>query len=86
MNQMGEAAGGLNWINSFELLCYAVTVMLLIDVIRKKACKELYLFLSAAFAGFTLEMLAVRVTGIYHYSKSFFISIGTEPWQGLLYT
>lgn len=27
------------------------------------------------------ELLAVRVTGIYHYSTDFYISIGTEPYQ-----
>ena len=54
----------MNWINGFELLCYAITVLFLIDVIRKKSRNEFWLFVSAAIAGFALELLAVRVTDI----------------------
>lgn len=71
----------MNWITSFEILCYIITAMFLIDVIFKKTFDELWLFISATFAGFALELLAVRVTGIYHYSKDFLISIGFEPYQ-----
>ncbi len=71
----------MNWINAFEILCYVITAILLIDMIRKKSWKELRLFLSAALAGFVLELLAVRVTGIYHYSPDFYISIGAAPYQ-----
>ena len=71
----------MNWINTFELLCYAITVMFLWDVIRKKNRGELWLFISAAIAGFALELLAVRVTDIYHYSPDFYISIGFKPDQ-----
>ena len=71
----------MNWINAFELLCYAITVMFLWDVIRKKNFEELWLFISAAIAGFALELLAVRVTDIYHYSLDFYISIGFKPYQ-----
>ena len=71
----------MNWINAFELLCYAITAMLLWDVIRKKEWEELWLFLSAALAGFALELLAVRVTDIYHYSRDYFICIGFSPDQ-----
>ena len=71
----------MNWINAFELLCYAITAMFLWDVIRKKNLGELWLFISAAIAGFALELLAVRVTGIYHYSPDFYISIGFQPYQ-----
>ena len=71
----------MNWINAFELLCYAITVMFLWDVIRKKNCEELWLFISVAIAGFALELLAVRVTDIYHYSLDFYISIGFKPYQ-----
>ena len=71
----------MNWINSFEILCYIITAILLWDIIRKKSWKELRLFLSAALAGFILELLAVRVTGIYHYSPDFYISIGFAPYQ-----
>ena len=71
----------MNWINGFEILCYIITVILLIDIIRKKSWDEILLFLSGTLAGFTLELLAVRVTGIYHYSPDFYISIGVAPYQ-----
>ena len=71
----------MNWINAFEILCYAITAVLLRDIIRKKSWKEMRLFLSAALAGFVLELLAVRVTGIYHYSPDYYISIGFAPYQ-----
>ena len=71
----------MNWINAFEVLCYAITALLLCDIIRKKSRKEMRLFLSAALAGFILELLAVRVTGIYHYSPDYYISIGFAPYQ-----
>ena len=71
----------MNWINAFELLCYGITAMLLWDILRRKQWEELRLFLSAALAGFILELLAVRVTGIYHYSSDFYISIGFAPYQ-----
>lgn len=71
----------MNWINAFEILCYVITALLLWDIIRKKSWKELRLFLAAALAGFILELLAVRVTGIYHYSPDFYISIGFAPYQ-----
>ena len=71
----------MNWINAFELLCYAITLIFLVDIIRKKSRDEFWLFVAAAIAGFALELLAVRVTDIYHYSKDFYISIGFEPYQ-----
>ena len=71
----------MNWINTFELLCYAITLVCLADMIRKKLWEDLLLFISAAVAGFALELLAVRVTDIYHYSQDYFISIGFRPYQ-----
>lgn len=71
----------MNWINGFELLCYAITALFFADMIRRKSTEELWLFLSAALAGFALELLAVRVTDIYHYSRDFYISIGFRPYQ-----
>ena len=71
----------MNWINAFEFLCCGITAMLLWDILRNKHWEELRLFLSAALAGFILELLAVRVTGIYHYSPDFYISIGFAPYQ-----
>ena len=71
----------MNWINGFELLCYAITALFLADIIRRKSRGEFWLFVSAALAGFALELLAVRVTDIYHYSRDFYISIGFRPYQ-----
>lgn len=41
----------------------------------------LKLFLFGAVAGFVLELLAVRVTDIYHYNPHFWLNIGQEPFQ-----
>ncbi|WP_288767370.1 hypothetical protein [Varibaculum massiliense] len=71
----------MNWINSFEIICYLLTALLVTDIVRKKNWDELSLFFSAALAGFALELLAVRLTGIYHYSSQYFISIGWAPNQ-----
>lgn len=71
----------MNWINGFEIMCYVLTAMFLADIIRRINWREFWLFLSAAFAGFALELLAVRVTDIYHYSQGFYISIGFKPYQ-----
>ena len=71
----------MNWINTFELLCYALTLIFLIDIISNKNLNEFWLFISAAIAGFALELLAVRVTDIYHYSQDFYVSIGFQPYQ-----
>ena len=71
----------MNWINAFEILCYVITAILLWNLIQNKRWRELQLFLSAALAGFSLELLAVRVTGIYHYSPDYYISVGFAPYQ-----
>ena len=71
----------MNWINGFELMCYFIVLILVADILKKKNYNDLGLLISGALAGFSLELLAVRFTGIYHYSKDFFISIGFEPYQ-----
>ena len=71
----------MNWINVFELLCYGITAALLTDILTGKRWDEFRLFCSAALAGFILELLAVRVTGIYHYSTDFYLNIGFAPYQ-----
>ena len=71
----------MNWSDAFELLCCGITALLPADVIRQRSWRELRLFCSAAMAGFTLELLAVRVTGICHYSPHFRISLGFAPYQ-----
>lgn len=71
----------MNWINAFEIICYIIVGIFLFDVIKKKNWNELYMFISAAIAGFSLELLAVRLTDIYHYSNLYYIMIGIEPYQ-----
>lgn len=71
----------MNWINSFELICYFIVTILLVDIIKNKSYRELGLLISGALAGFALELLAVRLTDIYHYSNDFYISIGYTPYQ-----
>lgn len=71
----------MNWINSFELICYFIVILLVVDIYKSKNYRELGLLISGALAGFSLELLAVRLTDIYHYSDDFFISIGFRPYQ-----
>lgn len=49
----------MNWINAFEIIFYIIVAIFLVDIIKKKSWKDFYLFISAAIAGFTLELLAV---------------------------
>lgn len=71
----------MNWINSFEIICYFIVTILVIDILKNKNYIELGLLISGAIAGFSLELLAVRLTDIYHYSNDFYISIGFVPYQ-----
>ena len=71
----------MSWIHAFELLCYVLTAILLWDMVSRKDIGELKLFLSGAIAGFALELLAVRVTDIYHYNPDFWLNIGRRPFQ-----
>lgn len=71
----------MNWINTFEILCYIIVAILFVDILKNKNYKELSILISGCLAGFSLELLAVRFTSIYHYSNDFFISIGIVPYQ-----
>lgn len=71
----------MNWINGFELMCYIICALSLIDMLRKKDTHALSVFFSAALVGYIMEMLAVRVTDIYYYSDLFWFSLGTPPYQ-----
>jgi hypothetical protein len=71
----------MNWINAFEVLCYIITALLVVDMVIRKKREELLLFLSSALAGYILELLAVRMTNIYHYSDAFYFSLGKAPYQ-----
>ena len=71
----------MNWINRFEIICYFIVTILVIDILKNKNYRELGLLISGAIAGFSLELLAVRLTDIYHYSNDFYISIGFVPYQ-----
>ena len=71
----------MSWIHAFELMCYAIVVIMLIDLIRKKDYNSLFTFGSAALVGFVMELLAVAVTDIYYYNPDFLLNLGFEPKQ-----
>lgn len=71
----------MNWINTFEILCYIIVLILFVDILKNKNYKELSILISGCLAGFALELLAVRFTSIYHYSNDFYLSIGIVPYQ-----
>ena len=71
----------MNWINSFEIMYYFIVAILIYDIFKNKNYRDLGLLISGALAGISLELLAVRLTDIYHYSNDFFISIGFRPYQ-----
>ena len=71
----------MNWILAFELMCYAIVAIMLIDVIRRKDYNSLFTFGAAALVGFTMELLAVAVTDIYYYNPDFLLNLGAEPKQ-----
>ena len=71
----------MSWINAFELMCYIIVAIMLIDLIRKKDYDALFTFGAAALVGFVMELAAVAVTDIYYYNDSFWLSLGTVPKQ-----
>lgn len=71
----------MSWIHAFELMCYAIVAIMLIDLIRKKDYNSLFTFGSAALVGFVMELLAVTVTDIYYYNPDFLLNLGFEPKQ-----
>lgn len=71
----------MSWINTFEVMCYAIVAILLGDLIRRKDYDSLFTFGSAALVGFVMELLAVAVTDIYYYSPDFWLNLGAKPKQ-----
>ncbi len=71
----------MNWLNAFELMCYIIVSIELIDLVRKKDYNALFTFGAAALVGFTMELLAVNVTDIYYYNQGFWLSVGAPPKQ-----
>lgn len=71
----------MSWIHVFELMCYAIVAIMLVDLIRKKDYNSLFTFGSAALVGFVMELLAVAVTDIYYYNPAFLLNLGFEPKQ-----
>lgn len=71
----------MSWIHAFELMCYAIVAIMLVDLIRKKDFNSLFTFGSAALVGFVMELLAVAVTDIYYYNPDFLLNLGFEPKQ-----
>ena len=71
----------MTWINAFELMCYVIVAIMLVDLIRKKDYDALFTFGAAALVGFFMELAAVAVTDIYYYNDSFWLSLGKVPKQ-----
>ena len=71
----------MSWINAFELMCYVIVAVMLLDCIRKKDYNALFTFAAAAIVGFFMELAAVAVTDIYYYNDGFWLSLGTVPKQ-----
>lgn len=71
----------MSWIHAFELMCYLIVAVMLIDLVRKKDFNSLFTFGSAALVGFVMELLAVAVTDIYYYNPDFYLNLGFEPKQ-----
>ena len=71
----------MNWINTFELMCYVIVVIMLIDCVLKKDYNALFTFGAAAIVGFFMELAAVAVTDIYYYNDTFWLSLGKVPKQ-----
>ena len=71
----------MSWIIAFELMCYGIVGVMLVDLIRKKDWNSLFTFGSAALVGFVMELLAVAVTDIYYYNPNFMLNLGFEPRQ-----
>jgi len=71
----------LSWIHFFELMCYAIVVLMLADCVRKKDWDALYTFGTAALVGFIMELMAVAATDIYHYNPEFWLNLGRQPNQ-----
>ena len=71
----------LNWLNAFELMCYIIVAIMLVDLIQKKDYNGLFTFGTAALVGFSMELLAVAVTDIYYYNPGFWLNLGSVPKQ-----
>ena len=71
----------MTWINAFELMCYVIVAIMLVDLIQKKDYDALFTFGAAALVGFFMELAAVSVTDIYYYNDSFWLSLGKVPKQ-----
>ena len=71
----------MNWINAFEMMCYGIVAIMLVDLIRRRDWDSMFTFGSAAIVGFVMELLAVAVTDIYYYNPNFYLNLGFKPKQ-----
>lgn len=71
----------MTWMNAFELMCYLIVAMLLVDLVRKKEYGSLFTFGAAALVGYFMELAAVSVTDIYYYNPGFWLNLGRVPVQ-----
>lgn len=54
----------MSWLNPFELMCYTIVAILLVDLFPHRDYDALFTFGAAALAGFFMELAAVAVTDI----------------------
>ena len=71
----------MTWLNAFELMCYAITALLIADLLHRRDFDGLFTFGAAALVGFFMELAAVAVTDIYYYNPGFWLNLGTVPKQ-----
>lgn len=69
----------MNFLITFELMCYIIVAIMLIYLIIKKDKSSIYIFITATIVGLIMELLAVTVTDIYEYNENFLILIGAPP-------
>ena len=71
----------LNWLNGFELMCYIIVAIMLVDLFRKNDYNYIFAFGTAALVGFSMELMAVSATDIYFYNPEFWLNLGHVPKQ-----
>ena len=71
----------MNWLNLFELICYAVGSFGIIYSLKNKDYRTLFSFGAGALFGYSLELFSVNVWDTYYYNPQFWLNIGKEPGQ-----
>lgn len=69
----------MNFLITFEIMCYVIVAIMLINLVIKKDKFSIYVFITATIVGLLMELMAVSVTDIYEYNENFLILIGAPP-------